>query len=60
MARRDARLAERYRHTCSGMARRYDSIEGATMRRMGSTLRGVLKGWFKHGAASLEQGLFQT
>lgn len=55
MARRDARLAETVSpYMLYSMARRYDSIEGNHAAN-GSTLRGVLKGWFKHGAASLEQ-----
>jgi hypothetical protein len=36
------------------MARRYDEFPGAT-RDTGSSLRGALKGWFKHGACALSR-----
>ena len=56
LARRDRRLAKQVSpFMLYGMARHYDNLPG-TSATNGSTCRGALKGWFKHGAC--EQSLW--
>jgi hypothetical protein len=53
LARRDRKLAaEVSPFMLYGMARHYDNLPG-TSAANGSTCRGVLKGWFKHGACDI-------
>lgn len=52
LGRRDGRLAEQVSpFMLYGMARHYDNLSG-TKATNGSSVRGALKGWFKHGACA--------
>ena len=54
IGRRDKKLAAQVSpYMLYGMARHYDNIPG-TSAADGSTCRGALKGWFKHGACVLD------